>query len=228
MSQLVLTREQVRKIDQYAIEELGMSGLVLMQNAARGCADKLCELGIEGPVVIACGRGNNAGDGFVLARHLDLRGYETKVLLWCDPDELEGDAADNFCLLGATDVPICVFEEEDGVEELEQQVEDADWIVDALLGTGATGEPRPPFDVVIDVLNQQTASRLAVDIPSGLDCDSGEPASQTFRADHTCTFVALKPGLVAEGAGEFTGEVSVHDIGVPRPVVEEVDELGEA
>src|SRR5213593_3594583 len=93
---LILNREQVREVDRRAIDEYGMSGLVLMENAGRGCADKLCELGIAGPVVICCGKGNNAGDGFVIARHLDLRGVAVKVVLWSDPAELQGDAGANY------------------------------------------------------------------------------------------------------------------------------------
>lgn len=80
-----LTREQVRAVDRRAIDEYGMSGLVLMENAGRGCADVLCRIGIAGPVVICCGRGNNGGDGFVIARHLDLRGIVVRVLAWCEP-----------------------------------------------------------------------------------------------------------------------------------------------
>ena len=103
-----LSREQVREVDRRAIEEYGISGLVLMENAGRGCADKLCQLGVSGPVVICCGRGNNAGDGFVIARHLDLRGCEVRVLLFCDPSDLRGDAAANFSILAKCDVPVHV------------------------------------------------------------------------------------------------------------------------
>lgn len=91
-----LTRDQVRTLDRKAVADYGMTGLVLMENAGRGCADFLCEQGIHGPVVICCGKGNNGGDGFVIARHLDLRGYDVRVLLFCDPSGLTGDAAANF------------------------------------------------------------------------------------------------------------------------------------
>ena len=109
MAQLAFTREQSRLVDQLAAEEYGFSGLVLMENAGRGVADVLCRLGIAGPVAVCCGKGNNAGDGFVVARHLDLRGHAVRVLLWADPAELTGDAAANFHILTKTDVPIEVF-----------------------------------------------------------------------------------------------------------------------
>jgi NAD(P)H-hydrate epimerase len=97
----------------------------------------------------------------------------------------------------------------------------ADWIVDALLGTGARGEPRPPLDAVIDQINAAAAPTLAIDLPSGLDCDTGEPARHTIRAAQTCTFVAAKPGFLTPGAEQFTGCVHVLDIGAPRRLVEE-------
>jgi NAD(P)H-hydrate epimerase len=215
-----LTREQVREVDRRAIEEYGMSGLVLMENAGRGCVDKLCEFGVQGPVVICCGRGNNAGDGFVIARHLDLRGYTARALIFSDPAELRGDAAANYAILAKCGVPVSVLTTVDD-ERLATALADADWIVDALLGTGARGEPKPPLDRLIERLNQQPARRLAVDLPSGLDCDTGQPARHTFRAHHTCTFVAAKTGFASPAALEFLGQVHVLDIGVPRRLIEE-------
>lgn len=215
-----LTREMARAVDRVAIEQFGMSGLVLMENAGRGCVDTLCELGINGPVVICCGKGNNAGDGFVMARHLDLRGFPAKVLLFCDPSDLAGDAKSNFDILEMTDVPIVVFGEQFDAPQIEAQLENADWTVDALLGTGAKGDPRPPLDQLIPLLNEWPAQRLAVDLPSGLDCDTGQAAATTFQAHHTCTFVAPKIGFAAVEAQPFIGSCHVIDIGVPKKVRE--------
>jgi len=145
-----LSREQVRRVDRYAIEHWGIPGLVLMENAGRGTADLLCRLGISGPVVVCCGRGNNGGDGLVLARHLDLRGHPVRVILWCQPEELSGDAATNFAILARTDVPIAWFAQGHDARRFEQAAAGAAWLVDALLGTGARGEPRPPYDAAID------------------------------------------------------------------------------
>src|SRR5437868_14789525 len=93
------SRAEVREVDRRAIEEFGMSGLVLMENAGRGCADVLCQIGCRGPVVVVCGKGNNAGDGFVIARHLDLRGVPVRVVLLGAPAELRDDAAANYAIL---------------------------------------------------------------------------------------------------------------------------------
>jgi NAD(P)H-hydrate epimerase len=217
-----VSRDQARQVDQRAIDEYGMLGIVLMENAGRGCVDTLCGLGIRGPVAICCGRGNNAGDGFVIARHLDLRGHPVRVLIWGDPDELRGDAAHNFRILQHSDVPLVLCGDRGGGGWLAEHLDGADWVVDALLGTGARGEPRPPLDSVIDALNQCPAKKLAVDLPSGLECDTGVAARPTFRADETCTFVAPKLGFRAECARPYVGRVHVLDIGVPRKLVAQI------
>ena len=217
-----ITGEQSRLLDHRATAEYGVSGLVLMENAGRGVADKLEQWGIAGPVVICCGKGNNAGDGFVAARHLDLRAHSVVVLVWADPSELTGNAAANFLILGKAGIPVESFGAAHDANRLARHLAGADWIVNALLGTGARGEPRPPLGNVIDQLNAGAAKKLAVDLPSGLDCDTGRPAGHTFRTDHTCTFVAAKRGFFAPQAAEFVGRIHVLDIGAPRRLVEEV------
>jgi NAD(P)H-hydrate epimerase len=231
MSPPVLTREQSRALDRRVIDDYGIPGLVLMENAGRGTVDVLERLGIGGPVVILCGKGNNAGDGFVIARHLDIRGHACRVLLLCPPHELTGDAAINFAILQKTDVPIVELSAVRAgssstpaalINQLDRHGSGADWLVDAMLGTGAHGEPRPPFDAAIDWFNAQAAKKLAVDVPSGLDCDTGQPATHTVRADHTSTFAAMKVGFAKSAAQPFTGTVHVCDIGVPPRLIAEV------
>jgi NAD(P)H-hydrate epimerase len=221
MNLFPLTRQQCREIDRRAIEEYGIPGLVLMENAGRGCVDVLERLGIGGPVVIICGKGNNAGDGFVIARHLGIRGYDCRVLLLCRPEEFTGDAAMNFEILaavGMTAVDLSSLTPAQLAGALDEQAAGCDWTVDAMLGTGASGEPRPPFDAAIDWVNRRNAKTraLAVDVPSGLDCDTGEPSRHTVRADHTCTFAAMKIGFTKPAAQPYVGTVHVCDIGVPQ------------
>lgn len=223
-----LTRDQSREVDRLAIEEFGFPGIVLMENAGRGCVEVMERVGVRGPVVILAGKGNNAGDGFVIARHLAIEGYEVKVALATEPAELTGDAMTAFKMM----LPCRVTVLDQGgvyagemINELDSLGDGADWIVDALLGTGAVGRPRPPLDALIDWINAEretapTKRVLALDVPSGLDCDTGQPAAPTVRADHTCTFVAPKVGFSEPAAAEFLGEVHTVSIGVPRAVVD--------
>jgi NAD(P)H-hydrate epimerase len=217
MSNFTLSREAARELDRRAVDDYGMTGLVLMENAGRGVADRLCDLGINGPVAICCGAGNNGGDGFVVARHLDLRGHEVQVFLFADPGGLKGDAAANYRIIERSGLSLRQIVPED----LQAALSGASWIVDALLGTGARGEPRPPLARTIELMNAAGVPILAVDLPSGLDCDTGHAARNTIRAAHTCTFVAQKPGFLIPGAQPYLGTVHVVDIGAPRRLVEE-------
>jgi NAD(P)H-hydrate epimerase len=217
-----LSRAQSRSLDRRAIDEYGLTGLVLMENAGRGCVDVLCRLGCRGPVAVICGKGNNAGDGFVIARHLDLRGIAVKVLLLGPRAELSGDAAANYAIVVKAQLPLVDLSGPWDAARFEAELADTEWIVDALLGTGSTGAPRPPWDDAIRRLNARSGRKLAVDLPSGLDCDTGIPAEPTFRADHTCTFVARKLGFDNPVAAGYLGQVHILDIGAPQRLVEEI------
>jgi NAD(P)H-hydrate epimerase len=231
MDRPLLSRDQCRELDRRAIEEYGFSGVVLMENAGRGCVDVLEQLGIDGPLLILCGKGNNAGDGFVIARHLKIRGHAAQVFVFSPREELRGDAATNFAILQNSGMLITEFAVPSMGPfstppffhaQLDQHAGKPAWLIDAMLGTGAVGEPRPPFDAVIDWMNAQPAKKLAVDVPSGLDCNTGEPAAHTVRADHTCTFAAMKIGFTQSAAKSFIGTVHVCDIGVPPQLIHDV------
>ena len=211
----VLTREQVRVVDRIAIDEFGMHGLVLMENAGRNAAELLRSLRIGGRVVICCGKGNNGGDGFVIARHLENVGVEVRVLLTLPAEQLTGDAKSNFEILQKAKTPISM-----GPIDWKTELSQADWIVDALLGTGAQGTLRDPYLSVIAEINAARKKVFAVDLPSGLDCDIGSPLGCCVRADHTATFVTRKPGFDSPGADQLTGKVHVIDIGIPRVLLD--------
>lgn len=219
----ILTRAQVREIDRRAVTDYGMSGLVLMENAGRGATDLLCRLLGEGgkpagSVLVVCGRGNNGGDGFVIARHLDIRRTAVKIVLCGDPKQLSSDAAANFAIIEKAGLPIRAFD----AQQFSHDFAGAAYLVDALLGTGATGEPKSPIAEAIDAMNASGVPVFAVDIPSGLDCDTGAVARHTIRAAHTCTFVAAKPGLIVPEAAQFVGQLHVQDIGVPQRLLDDI------
>lgn len=214
-----LTRDQVREIDRRTIEELGLPGVVLMENAGRGTALWLRELGINGPVVICCGRGNNGGDGIVVARHLDAWGIPVHLVFVSDPSELRGDAAVNFAVADRASIPWSGPDPELSSDDTQALLAEADWVVDALLGTGTRGTLRGPVVRAIENINRAAGRKLAIDLPSGLDCDTGQPLGPVVTADYTATFVALKAGFSNPSSRRYTGEIRVIDIGVPRVIL---------
>lgn len=217
-----LTRRQVREIDRRATEEFGVPSIVLMENAGRNAAAILGRLGVSGPVVVCAGKGNNGGDGLVLARHLDFAGVPTAVILFANPESLPSDPAVNLRIAQRSGIPIDLMGR-DPIDEarLRARLAATDWVVDALFGTGLDRALGPPFDAVVAAINDSGPKVLAMDIPSGLDCDTGRPLGPTVRARHTVTFVAPKVGFAAPGADAWLGEVHVADIGAPRRLLEE-------
>ncbi len=222
-----LTREEVRDVDRTAIEQYAIPGVVLMENAGRDTARHIIEMlgNVEGKTVtIACGGGNNGGDGYVIARHLHNAGADVKILLATDPDSLTGEAATNFKIVQAMGLAVVPCATPEQVEHASTPLLASSLIVDALLGTGFRGEVRSPIKELIERIN--TAGRhaikiVAVDIPSGLDCDTGEVGGTAVRASLTATFVAPKVGMLAEGATAYVGRIKVIDIGAPREIVPE-------
>ena len=213
-----LTRDEVRDVDRRAIDELGMPGVVLMENAGRESARLFRQAGLDGKVVICCGKGNNGGDGYVIARHLELEGVSVRTLVFAEPDDITGDAGINLRILQQSGANV-EFLPTPNSDDLQRRLADADWIVDALLGTGIRGELREPFPTVIAAINAAPARVVAVDLPSGMDCDTGAPLGECVRAEMTATFVARKQGFDAAGADAWTGAVEVVSIGVPRSLL---------
>lgn len=214
---LVLSRDQARNVDRVAIDNYGMNSLVLMENAARGCVEHLPG---DGPVVICCGKGNNGGDGFAIARHLDNAGRPCRVFLFTDESELSDDAKANWDLLRWTDVE-CIVCETGTTDDFTEALANAEWIIDALLGTGTRGAIRDPFIAVIDTINASDRKVAAVDIPSGLEADTGELLGPCIRADRTWTFVGTKSGFSKRLGSSHVGEIFIVDIGVPQRMIHE-------
>jgi NAD(P)H-hydrate epimerase len=243
MTPFTLTRDEVRELDRRAIDGFGVPGVVLMENAGRGCAELLMRLNPDRkPTVILCGPGNNGGDGFVIARHLDNHEWPVKLHIvvettlakegsnrGVDP-VMPPDAMINFAIfrrtfrqthLVALADPRMWLTYPHFRNDLSDSLKTQAWIVDALFGTGLSRALAHPYDEVVAQVNASRNPVLAVDIPSGLDCDTGEPLGPTVRAAHTATFVAPKRGFLNPASREWTGEVHVIDIGAPRVLVEE-------
>jgi NAD(P)H-hydrate epimerase len=257
---IVMTRDEVRAFDSWAINTLGMPGVVLMENAGRSCAEliedklsgvakpKACppsrppeasggrnsftlrsssfavlrrmdatenELGRR--VCIFCGTGNNGGDGYVITRHLLNKSFKVAVVLCGDRNKIKGDAKINLDILERMGQPIerLNITDQDISNRVRAYTEGTDMIVDALFGTGLSGQLSDEYKLLIENINAQNCPILAVDIPSGLDCDTGEPLGAAIRATYTMTFVAMKKGFtVSSNATQYTGEIFVASIGV--------------
>ena len=221
-----LSRVEVRDVDRRAIEDFSLPGVVLMENAGRNAAALVHSLATadapKSPVTIVCGKGNNGGDGFVIARHLENLGHEVRLLLARDSADCSGDAAINQRVAERSGQIIECLDGAD-LPRWQAATSGAGWIVDAVLGTGATGPARGSIATAIEAINAARdhggARVFAVDLPSGLDCDTGRPLGPCVRADVTGTFVARKVGFDQPGADAFTGCVHVLDIGVPRALL---------
>ena len=215
----LMTKDQVRAVDSWAINTLGIPGVVLMENAGRSCAELIKEKlkAINEPKVCTfCGTGNNGGDGYVIARHLLNSGFKIIVVLCGDRMKVKGDAKINLDILEKSGLPIeqLNLKEDDVPARVKAFTADADMIVDGLFGTGLSGTLRDDYIQLIETINACDCPIMAVDIPSGLDCDSGKPLGTAVKANCTVTFVAVKKGFVSECAASYTGEIFIASIGV--------------
>lgn len=217
-----MSRDEVRRVDAWAIEEIGVPGVVLMENAGRSCAELAQQKLAAAPdprVCVFCGAGNNGGDGYVIARHLLNAGIPTTVVLCGDREKVQGDARVNLEILERLGhcMELLNPESEDVVAAVRSFGRGASLIVDALFGTGLRGLLKEPYRAIIEAINALGCPILAVDIPSGLDCDTGQPLGAAIRAAYTVTFVAVKMGFLRPEARTYTGELHVASIGVEPP-----------
>jgi NAD(P)H-hydrate epimerase len=222
----ILTGEQMRRVDRRVIEELGTAGVLLMESAGRGIADALEEdypdLDRRGLLVLA-GKGNNGGDGLVVARHLARRGVACRVILLANGDDLSGDAATNLAAARASGIRVDECPSGDEWRGHRRLLDRYGLVLDAMLGTGIKGGARGLAATVIQELNASTTPVAAVDLPSGLDGDSTEVAGVAVRAERTYTLCRPKlPILLGPGAA-LAGHWTVVPIGVPDAAVEQED-----
>lgn len=227
LSERFLSVAQIRDIDRVAVERFHMNSLVLMENAALGCVrwieNRFSEVG---QAVILCGRGNNGGDGLAIARHLRVLGWKCCVVVAGPLDRMSSDARANLEILlagGSRDLLLWEQHEDSSQNStLQTWVASANVIIDAMLGTGATGEPKLPLKNWISLANRSKAQRVAIDIPTGWDATTGESSESTFKADVTLTFVARKPAMALPAATTLLGEIVVLPIGIPEEQIEEL------
>ncbi len=218
----LVTAEESRQLDALA-EGAGIPSIVLMENAALRLAEVVqqhFELDPPKRIVVVAGRGNNGGDGMALARHLHNIGFQVQVFLLSSPDDLKGDAAVNYRAAVNFGVPVQPIVSTDQLSSLIEPLRRADLVVDALLGTGISGEVRGIYATAIPLLNEHASRVLAVDVPSGIHSETGEVCGVAVRADATVTLGAVKLGLVLFPAAEFVGDLFVGSLGIPLALLE--------
>jgi hydroxyethylthiazole kinase-like uncharacterized protein yjeF len=205
----LLDAPRMRAVDRWAIEHMGVPSLELMEHAGYGVARTVEQLSPDGAVTVVCGKGNNGGDGLVVARLLKEAGRDVEVVCTASPDDLSEDARANFERLSDQRV---VGWESAGSEAIGR----AALIVDALLGTGFEGVPRGPVAEAIEAINAADARVVSVDVPSGVDASSGEVGGTAVKADLTASFHTAKPGLWIHPGKAHAGRTMTIDIGIPR------------
>ena len=212
---IIYNTAQVRELDRIAIQEHGIPGLTLMKRAAGACVEVLLERWpTPGHVAVLCGSGNNAGDGFIIAGLLKAKGLDVSVALVGREPPADTDAAAAFAFMQASGVEL---------KAAEPLIDQAGVIVDALLGTGLSGELRPAYATVIERVNAGGVPVLSVDLPSGLDADTGAVRSLCIKADVTVTFIGRKIGLQTNDGPEYAGRVHFAGLGVPDEVLRAVE-----
>ncbi|MCS7223689.1 MAG: NAD(P)H-hydrate dehydratase [Armatimonadetes bacterium] len=217
----ILTSQQSRQLDRLA-EAAGIAPLVLMENAALRAAE-VCfqhfELDSPSRIAVVAGKGNNGGDGLTLARHLTIARHSVKVFLLGNPDELRNEAAINYRACLSLGIPICPIRTDGDRTLIEAGLREADLVVDAVLGTGVTGSVQGLPKLAIDALNSCGKPILSIDIPSGLNADTGQECGVAVRAHTTITLGALKWGTVLYPGSELSGSLFLGGLGIPETVV---------
>ncbi len=219
----ILDNDGMREADRHTIEDLGVPGMVLMENAATGVVDAIREVFPDARrILILCGPGNNGGDGFAAARHLHNGGLDVQLCLVGDPAKLSPDAAANHRLAEAFGVPMAVIADDD-LSLVEALLDDwpSDLVVDAILGTGTDRPLTGRYAELVDIVAASGLPVVAVDVPTGLNGSSSEIPGAHLPADLTVTFGALKICHTLPPACISCGEVAVVDIGIPPPAIEQ-------
>ncbi len=223
---LLTDAKTMQELDRRTIEDLGIPGIVLMENAGRGCAEVL--LGgfsseLDRGCLVVAGPGNNGGDGFVMARHLVQKGVDVQVICLCPMEKFRGDARVNLDICLGMEIPLRESPDEKGLQEMQRLFDSSGVIVDAIFGTGLSREVAGHFASAVSMINSSSAPVLAVDIASGLSSDTGNVLGCAVRADCTVTMAMAKIGHVNWPGRLYTGSLHVVDIGIPASYISGVE-----
>lgn len=219
----VVTPDQMRKIDKTAINDFGIPGIVLMENAAVGVVREVAEIlgNIPGKkAIVLAGKGNNGGDAFAVARHLNNMGAYVSVYVLSKLDSILGDAKTNLDILVKMGIEIDEVTSDEQAAEIKNCLKSADIIVDGLLGTGLKGEVSGVMGEIIELVNASKVPVVAVDIPSGINGETGKVSKACIKAKTTVTFAFPKIGQLIHPGCDYVGDLKIVDIGIPKAAVD--------
>ncbi|MBP9865726.1 MAG: NAD(P)H-hydrate epimerase [Candidatus Omnitrophica bacterium] len=215
-----ITSAEMTSLDRKAAEQYGISSLTLMENAGLSVAEFVAELvRPSSRILICCGKGNNGGDGFVAARLLAKHGFKPEVYLLEGSEELKPDAKTNFARLKQHGVVIHELRPNTDWSAFEESLASCRWVVDAMLGIGITRPLAEPYLSAVAKINRSGKLVASVDIPSGLNADTGDKCGAAIKADHTLTLGIPKKGLYLGQGPAMAGQVHVVDIGLPKELM---------
>ena len=222
---ILVTASEMQEMDRRTIETGGIPGIELMENAGRGATQFLLDYFPEATqcsIGIIAGKGNNGGDGFVIARLLSEKGIKVSVYLLAESSSVKGDAAANYKLLAPLEIPIVEMPDQKAFSKFKDEMQHMDLWVDAILGTGLKSDVRGYYRDVIEFINSLEKPVMAVDIPSGLNSDTGQPCGTSIQARATATFAYAKTGHILQPGAALTGNLKVVDIGIPDRIAAEI------
>lgn len=222
-----VTAAEMSEIDRRTIEEYGIPSFELMEKAGRAVAEEAAKLAGPAPkkILVLAGKGNNGGDGLVAARHLHEKGYSVQALLFSEGKKLKRDPARNFVANAKLGIPCRIVGEHFAWETVPELLREPDVIIDALFGVGLDKELREPYLELIRKLNETGQKVLSVDIPSGLNADTGEAMGACVKATMTVTLGLPKKGFYERSGPEFTGRITIADIGIPKELLSDPPHL---
>ncbi|BBM87360.1 NAD(P)H-hydrate epimerase [Candidatus Uabimicrobium amorphum] len=219
------SKEQIRELDRIAIEEYQIPSVVLMENAGAGAARIIArEMGAQKSVAIFCGKGNNGGDGFVIARHLHNNGMNTHVFFLGEAAQVpvDSDPGINLRILQNMKIPIREVSDVDSLKEYKDIWQNCDYVVDAIFGTGLCRDISGNLHTIMSEIKSWNKKNIAIDIPSGLDGNTGEIYGVILPAELTITFALPKKGFFVQDGPNVTGNIEVVDISIPKELVEKL------
>ena len=222
---ILVTASEMQAMDRRTIEVGGIPGLELMENAGRGATEYLLDFfpqATQSRIGIIAGKGNNGGDGFVIARYLSQKGIQVSVFLLAKNSAVKGDAAENLKLLAPLKIPVIEIPDKKSFSNQKSNMQHFDLWVDAILGTGLQSDVRGFYRDAIEFINSLKKPVFAVDMPSGLNSDTGQPCGACIQAQATATFAFAKTGHILQPGAALTGRLKIVNIGIPDPIAAEI------